>query len=112
MQTVAKSCRHVKVKAKVERFARLVHAPTADLPGHMVLTVGREVSDYTVERIDSQLGDAFRVTKCCPVEDGEEHTYHILLSHEGHACECKAWCRWQACRHVSALLALKGRGKL
>jgi hypothetical protein len=57
-------------------------------------------------------GQAYRLTKLSPVEDGEEATYHVLLSRQGHACECQGFLRYDRCKHVEGLLALVQAGKL
>jgi hypothetical protein len=93
-----------------ERTIRLIHPIEGTMPGHVVITVDKVSKDYTLERFESPLGDAFRLTKCSPVEDGEESVYHILLSREGHSCECLGFLHHDHCRHIAGLIALVNAG--
>jgi hypothetical protein len=47
-----------KPQPKPERRIRLVHPVVYDVPGHVIVTVGKLSTDYTLERIGSPLGDA------------------------------------------------------
>jgi hypothetical protein len=100
-----------KPRPKPERFIRLVVAPTFE-PGRVVITVGKESTDYTLERLDSPLGNAFRLTKCGLVPDGEEPAYNVLLSANGNRCDCKGFARWDRCKHADSLAVLVANGRL
>jgi hypothetical protein len=100
-----------KPRPKPERFVRLV-VPPVDGPGHVIITVGKESTDYTLERLESPLGNAFCLTKCSPVPDGEETTYNVLLAANGNRCDCKGFARWDRCKHADSLAVLLAHGKL
>ncbi len=61
------------------------------------------VNDYLIQRIPSDFGDGFQMDKLL----GDE-MYHVHLSNEGHQCECLGHLRWGHCKHVDALVALRG----
>ena len=94
-----------RVKAPVSRTLRF-NAETATLT--LTITAGRKVTetDYSLERIGSDFGDGFRLTKHVGHPGDQCETYHVHLSDEGHACDCKGNLRWQLCKHVDALVKL------
>jgi hypothetical protein len=94
------------------RFVRLVHAPAGLLPGQVTITVGQVTSDYTLERIESSLGDSFRLTKCWNVPSGQEPAYEVLIAVDRHSCDCLGHLAHGQCKHVEALQALKNAGRL
>ena len=76
-----------------------------------------EISDkgktdtYAIESAESEIGgQAWHMLKISEVGCD---VYGVLLADDGfHQCGCMAHSRWQTCRHVSALLALRQRGKI
>jgi hypothetical protein len=76
-------------------------------PGLLVLTVGKEVAEYFVERHEAR--DCYRCRK--PLPDGT--CYGLDLS--AGTCDCPHGTyrgHKSPCRHLAALLALKAAGKL
>jgi hypothetical protein len=103
-----------KPRPKPERTIRLTHPVEGGYRGHVIITVGDESADYELQRFESPLGDAFRMTKVFPDPDAEEFVYHVLLADDGcsSSCECLGFCRYGRCKHVEGLIALKAAGKL
>ena len=102
------------VNGQPHRSVRFIDAGWPDL-AHVVITVGRQSTDYTLERFDvppEQQGEGFRFIKCCPVPDGHEPHFHVLLSHLGHDCDCPGFAAHGLCEHVDSLLDLKRDGSI
>lgn len=74
------------------------------LEGKRVLKVAR----YLLQRLRSDWGRAFRVTKFI-MDGGDGSSYDVLL---GESCECQGYLRHGHCRHLESLAELAGRGEL
>jgi hypothetical protein len=71
------------------------------------------VDEYFVDRIPADFGTAFLVEKRDYRPAGEDESrYHVNLSADGYSCECKGFLRWNHCRHVESLTALRDAGRL
>jgi len=99
---------------ELSRTAGLRDYDPADGVGILTITVDGEATDYTVERIGSDWGDGFRLTKHVGHPQAEASIYDVHLSDEGHTCDCPAGCygRVDRCRHVAALVALRDAGQI
>src|SRR5262249_34496752 len=75
--------------------------------GVVEITVGKETTAYFLQRLTSDFGPAFKLTK---KDTGD--SYDVNLSPEKPSCECKGFLRWQHCKHVEGLLALQQAGRL
>jgi hypothetical protein len=99
-------------------LVRVLHKPEGALPGHIIVRVGKTTTQYTLERFDvpenEWHGQGFRLTKCIPDPDATEAEpfYNVLLSQEGHSCDCRGFESWGHCKHVSALEAAHDAGLL
>ena len=81
--------------------------------GVLSITQDGETVPYFIDRIGSDFGDGFELTKFSGAVRGDgDERYHVHLSEEGHACECKGFLRWNRCKHVGAVVALRKAGKL
>jgi len=72
---------------------------------------------YSVEPIGSQAGDAFRLTKHVGHRQHEAPVYDVLLSDDGHTCDCGDGVyrdRYGVgyCKHVAALAKLRDLGRI
>jgi hypothetical protein len=104
-----------KPRPKPYRSVRLDHPIEGDLPGQITIRVGKLHTGYQLDSLptdDDFEGQAYKLTKCALVEDAEEPVYHVLLSRQGHSCECRGFLRHDHCKHIAALLALREAGKL
>jgi|HubBroStandDraft_4_1064222.scaffolds.fasta_scaffold00070_73 hypothetical protein len=99
-------------RAKPERTMRLERKPTGTVPGLLNITVGKLSIDYALEYVDTDMGDAYRLTKVGELAPDEPRDYHVLLARDGESCECWGFLRWSHCKHVESLQALRGRGDL
>jgi hypothetical protein len=94
-------------------LVRVLHKPEGGLPGHIIVRVGKTTVNYTLERFDvpqdewGTMAQGFRLTKCAPDPDATdaEPSYNVLLSRQGHSCDCKGFEAWGHCKHISALVA-------
>ncbi len=71
------------------------------------ITAGKLVQTYFVDRIPSDWGEAFSLTK---TDSGE--VYHVHLTAEGHTCDCLGHSRWGHCKHADGIALLKSRSAL
>jgi hypothetical protein len=102
---------------KPARFLRLIQPFDQDgKNAELSITIKKgnrtDIFRYWLDRIPSDWGMAFLVEK---QGDGsrENEEYHVLLDGEnGHSCECKGFLRWDHCKHVEGLLALRAQGLL
>ena len=80
----------------------------------LTITTGRRVLEtaYSVEKIGSDFGDGFALTKHVGNPADQCETYHVHLSDEGHACDCMGNLRWQRCKHVDALVKCRDLGTI
>jgi hypothetical protein len=65
---------------------------------------------YHLTALPSDWGRGFALVKI--TDDAERPVYHVNLNSEDPTCDCKGHQRWGRCKHVEALLALQGKGKL
>src|SRR5262249_4699877 len=103
-----------QVRVKPARAVRFIDCGWPD-PSHLVVTLRTLTTDYTLERFDVPQdiqAEGFRFIKCCPVPDGEEPHFHVLLSHLGHDCDCPRFAAQGHCEHVDSLLDLKRDGSI
>jgi hypothetical protein len=93
------------------RTIRVAVRPTEVNPSAFIVIREPKHSDhYMVTPIPADFGTAYRVVKYLELD---EPTYHVLLADDGkHSCDCKGFCRWGRCKHVSGLLALRQAGQL
>ena len=105
------STRQSRGKAPVSRTLRFI-AETATLT--LTITAGRKVTetDYTVERIGSDFGDAYKLTKHVGHPGDQCETYKTELSDEGHICNCPAGRHGKPCKHGAALAKLRDLGRI
>ena len=99
--------RNSRPRVKPERRILLAVPPFEEEPGVLQIRVGKEEANYFLTPIPSDFGNAYRVEKI-----GGTEVYDVNLA-DGHGtCECKGFLRWNHCKHVDGLKALKTRGKL
>lgn len=98
-------------RPKTLRFLRYVPAT-----GTLTLRVvrGRQTVEtaYSLERIGSQFGDGFRLTKNVGHAGDECDRYDLHLSDEGHTCECRGNLQHGHCKHVDAVVRLRDLGMI
>jgi hypothetical protein len=70
--------------------------------------VREHVDNYWLSRIPADFGEGFYVEKVgCP-----DSAYYVNLDRAGCSCDCAGFTRWDRCKHVESLLALKAAGGL
>jgi hypothetical protein len=98
--------------------ARSVKVIIPALPGIQPLTLIRITQDdkaahYWVSGLTTDFGLGFRLEKAGEeVKDGEEDAYSVLLEEDGSSCTCPGHTFLGYCKHVDALRALLGQGRL
>src|SRR5438067_4246059 len=111
-------------RAKPARAVQLVSRP--DPVGLLAITVGKDRSDYLLERIPADFGAAFSLTKLelVEVEPGVHEQrradpHHVHFDRTlGHSCTCLGFLHrgmgkdGKGCRHIAALAELRGKGLL
>jgi hypothetical protein len=111
-------------RVKPARAVQLVSRP--DPIGLLAITVGKERSDYLLERVPADFGTAFSLTKLelVEVETGvfeqrRADPYHVHFDRTlGHSCTCLGFLHHgmgqdgKGCRHLAALAELLGQGLL
>jgi hypothetical protein len=109
---------------KPARTVALLSRP--DPIGLLAIIVGKDRSDYLLERIPADFGAAFALTKLelAQVEPGvyeqrRAEPYHVHFDKSlGHSCTCLGFLHrgmgqdGKGCRHIAALAELRGRGLL
>ena len=100
-----------RVKPPVLRSLRY-HKATRTLT--LTITTGKRVleTDYSLEKIGSDFGDGFALTKHVGHPGDQCETYHVHLSDEGHACDCLGSLRWGHCKHTAAVAKLRDLGRI
>jgi hypothetical protein len=93
--------------------ARTAHLQTLGAIRILWLTVGKTITAYRLEALDSDFGQCYRLAKA-DNGDGNPEVYDVCLMQGGRStCECKGWCRWQReCKHIASLFQLQKRGLL
>jgi hypothetical protein len=76
--------------------------------GIVRITVGKTGTDYFVQRIPSDFGTAFRLTKVLDEHD----SYAVNLDGDQRTCECKGNQRHGHCKHGDGLAALLQAGRI
>jgi hypothetical protein len=116
MSTVSAPRPAVKPRSRPPRFAHLDDRPTVEEPALLTLQVGGKESDYWLYVQPSQFGQAFRLEKLIPTEDGPAErgeVYHVCFQDEqNHNCECKGFLRHGHCKHIDSLKALRDAGRI
>jgi hypothetical protein len=111
-----KSSARRKAPANPQRFARLDDHPAVDEPALLTLHVAGKETDYWLYVQPSDFGEAFRLEKLIPTEDGPAErgeVYHVCFEDQhNQACECKGYLRHGHCKHIDSLKALREAGKL
>src|SRR5262249_46034972 len=111
-----KARRPKKAPAKPQRFCRLQARPTVDEPVLLTLHIAGKESDYWLSLMPSDFGEAFRLEKIIPSDDGPAErgeVYHVCFEdQQNHTCECKGFLRHGHCKHIDSLKALRDAGKL
>ena len=105
MTTATKTRRRVKPV----RTIRLALKPFEGNPGVVSITVGKDAADYFLSTVPADFGTGFKLEKI-----GGGETYHVNLAADPkeHSCECKGFSRWNHCKHVDGLAALRVAGQL
>jgi hypothetical protein len=79
------------------------------------ITQGKETTFYRLERLASDFGAAWRLSKA-DNGDGPREVYDVCLLDGGRStCECAGMLRWghrHPCRHIASLARLQKLGKL
>ena len=93
------------------RSIRLISTPQPGLPGTVEITMEARPELYWIRRIAVASGAAYELAKR---SGAPGNSYAVLLdSEEGHhSCECLGFLRWDRCKHVEGLIALRRAGKL
>jgi hypothetical protein len=102
-------------RPKPERTIRLDQPIDGPYPGQVTIRVGGLSTSYQLDSVptaDDFQGQAYKLTKSAVVMDEYEPIYHVLLSRQGHSCECKGFLAHDHCKHIAGLLALQEAGKL
>ncbi len=101
-------------KPAAKKPARTLRFNTDTSTLTLTITTGRKVKEtaYSVERIGSDFGDGFRLTKNVGSPEDECDIYCVHLSNEGHSCECLGFLRWNHCKHIEALCAMRKTGTI
>jgi hypothetical protein len=88
------------------------------LPGLLRVTettaTGKQTADlYRVAPVPADFGKGFEVAKILAADElglvEQEEPYQTNLDGPRSTCTCKGFCRWNHCRHVEALAALRSR---
>jgi hypothetical protein len=94
------------------RSMRLCTIGTADV---LWLTVGKLTTAYKLTRLESDFGQAYRLSKAIQ-GDGAAEEYDVCLLDGGRStCECKGHLQHghkTVCKHIAALGLLQKQGKL
>jgi hypothetical protein len=106
--TATPTPRQRRPRSKPARSIRLVLAPTPIMPGIVLITVGKSTIDYSLERIPSDFGTAFRLTKIL----GDHDSYAVNIDGDKRTCECKGYLKHGHCKHGDALTALLNAGRI
>jgi hypothetical protein len=105
-----------KAPKKPQRFCRLDDRPTHSEPALLTLHVAGKETDYWLYLQPSDFGEAFRLEKLIPTDDGQAErgeVYHVCFEDEfNHTCECKGFLRHGHCKHLDSLKALREYGKI
>src|SRR5262245_31777408 len=96
-----------KPRAKPQRFCCLNGKPTVEEPAVLTLHVGGDETDYLLQLVPSNFGEAFQLTKLETVGDGPAErgeVYHVLFEDQhNQTCECKGFLRWGHCKHLDSI---------
>jgi hypothetical protein len=107
--TTATPTRQRKPRVKPVRKVGIAVHPSEVNPFAVVrISEGKKTDHYLVQRIASDWGTAFEVTKLA----AELAPYHVCLAGADSTCDCKGNQRHGHCRHVEGLTALTNAGKL
>lgn len=98
-------------KKKPARSYKVLRRATADRPGWLRITVGKERTVYQYAMRPEGDGVAYRLRKyLAPGVYGE--VYDVLLSETaGNQCDCKGFTSHRHCKHTDTCLALTERDK-
>lgn len=98
---------------KVAPKQRTVRLQSADTTTPLMLVhVGDDAFGYGLERIASDFGTAFRLTKYECGKEGPQGEYDVLIDGLRSSCTCKGFTYRGHCKHVDALTKLRQLGKL
>src|SRR5262245_40379575 len=110
MSTVSAPRPPVKPRSRPQRFARLDARPAVDEPAVLTLHVADKETDYWLYVQPSDVGEAFRLEKLIPTEDGPAErgeVYQVCFQDQhNQTCECKGFLRHGHCKHLDSLKAL------
>jgi hypothetical protein len=101
-----------KTRKPETRIARLMTLGTSQV---LALTAGKNTTFYRLESLESDFGQAFRLSKA-DNGNGEPEVYDVNLMAGGRStCECLGFLHHghkTTCKHVAALFQLQKRGLL
>jgi hypothetical protein len=103
---------------KSEKHGALTWEPAADnalspVAGVLTLTGKRCHCRYRVEEFPADHGRGFMLFKIDAGTDKTEERYACLVgAHGARSCECRGFSATGACKHLAALVALVGAGKV
>ena len=89
------------------RSIRLLARPDEDGRSVVAITVGKETTEYLVERVVSDWGRGYAVAN---LSNGNH--YSVMIEDDGRSCTCPGFCRWGHCRHADGILALVKAGRI
>jgi hypothetical protein len=80
----------------------------------IMVTTGKRVVEatYSLERIGSDFGDGYKLTKHVGHPGDECDIYHVNLSDEGSTCDCKGASRHGHCKHIDAVRKIRELGMI
>jgi hypothetical protein len=97
-----------KPRTKPARFIRLIIPPTLTMAGIVKIIVGKSATDYNLERLPSDFGTAFRLTKIL----GDHESYAVNIDGDKRTCECKGYLKHGHCKHGDGLAKLQEKGRI
>jgi hypothetical protein len=98
-----------KPRPKQPRSLRLL------APGLVRVALGKKSDLYTIHRVPSDYGIAYRVHKVGAVGTAGQDAYHVNLSADGDTCECQGHLRHghkTVCRHLAMVKVLVATGRI
>src|SRR5262245_29550395 len=66
--------------------------------GIVRITAGKQVQHYFLDRVPSDWGEGFALTKAAAHLGDDTAIYHVHLTDEGPTCDCPGYLRWSHCK--------------